>query len=69
MSKYLLLVGKCIVTPGITALEYDHRRSKLASKLPKNAVAIVRAAELKYKSKNVFYKYHQDTDFFYLTCA
>ncbi|KAM5501116.1 aminopeptidase [Microsporum canis] len=62
---HLLKAGE--LTPGITALEYDHRRSKLASKLPKNAVAIVRAAELKYKSKNVFYKYHQDTDFFYLT--
>jgi intermediate cleaving peptidase 55 len=55
------------VTPGITALEYAHRRSKLASKLPKNTVAIVAASDVKYRSGSVFYEYHQDPDFFYLT--
>ncbi|KAK2744254.1 hypothetical protein FQN57_004339 [Myotisia sp. PD_48] len=62
---HLLKAGE--LTPGITALEYFHRRSNLASKLPKNAIAIVKASEVKYKSKSVFYKYHQDPDFFYLT--
>ncbi|KAL9029994.1 MAG: hypothetical protein Q9196_001842 [Gyalolechia fulgens] len=55
------------LTPGITALEYAQRRSRLASKLPKNAVAILAASELKYRSGPVFYEFHQDPDFFYLT--
>ena len=57
----------CAVTPGITALEYAHRRSKLASKLPKGAIAVVAAADVKYKAPDVFYEYRQDSDFFYLT--
>ena len=55
------------VTPGITALEYAQRRSKLAAKLNTNAIAILGASEVKYKSGAVFYEFHQDSDFFYLT--
>ena len=55
------------VTPGITAIEYAQRRSKLAAKLPNKAIAIVAASEVKYRSGNVFYNFHQDPDFFYLT--
>ena len=55
------------VTPGITALEYAQRRSKLARKLPKNAIAILAASEIKYRSGAVFYDFHQDSNFFYLT--
>ncbi|KAL8678614.1 MAG: hypothetical protein Q9186_005039 [Xanthomendoza sp. 1 TL-2023] len=55
------------VTPGITASEYAQRRSKLASKLPKNGVAILAASDVKYRSGAVFYEFHQDSDFFYLT--
>jgi Aminopeptidase P, N-terminal domain len=55
------------VTPGITALEYAHRRSKLANRLPKDAVAVLAAAEVKYRAPGIFYEYHQDPDFFYLT--
>ncbi|KAI4120265.1 MAG: hypothetical protein LQ338_007142 [Usnochroma carphineum] len=62
---HLLKPGE--LTPGITALEYAQRRSRLASKLPKNGVAILAASELKYRSGPVFYKFHQDSDFFYLT--
>ena len=56
-----------IVTPGITAAEYAQRRSKLASKLPKNAVAIVAASNIKYRSGAVFYEFHQESNFSYLT--
>ena len=59
--------GLGLVTPGITALEYAQRRSKLAAKLPKNAIAILAASEIKYRSGAVFYEFHQDSDFFYLT--
>lgn len=55
------------VTPGITAQEYAQRRSRLANRLPKNAIAVLAAAEVKYKAPGIFYEYHQDPDFFYLT--
>ncbi|KAL8799157.1 MAG: hypothetical protein Q9182_006094 [Xanthomendoza sp. 2 TL-2023] len=62
---HLLKAGE--LTPGITALEYAQRRSKLASKLPKDGVAILAASDVKYRSGPVFYEFHQDSDFFYLT--
>ncbi|KAI4284742.1 MAG: hypothetical protein L6R38_001198 [Xanthoria sp. 2 TBL-2021] len=62
---HLLKPGE--LTPGISALEYAQRRTKLASKLPKNGVAILAASDVKYRSGAVFYDFHQDPDFFYLT--
>jgi intermediate cleaving peptidase 55 len=62
---HLIKAGE--LTPGITALEYHHRRAALASKLPQNSVAILAAAELKYRSGAVFYDFHQDPNFYYLT--
>ncbi|KAF2453752.1 xaa-Pro aminopeptidase-like protein [Lineolata rhizophorae] len=61
------LLGPGELTPGITAIEYARRRANLASKLPEGAIAILAAAETKYRSGAVFYPYHQDPDFFYLT--
>lgn len=55
------------VTPGITAQEYHDRRARLASSLPANAIAILPAAELKYRSGAVFYPYRQESNFLYLT--
>jgi intermediate cleaving peptidase 55 len=55
------------VTPGITALEYAQRRARLAALLPANSVAILAAATTKYRSGPVFYRFHQDPNFFYLT--
>jgi intermediate cleaving peptidase 55 len=55
------------VTPGITALEYFERRTKLAQELPPNSIAVLAANDLKYASGAVFYKFHQDPDFRYLT--
>lgn len=57
------------VTPGITALEYHQRRAKLASNLPNGSIAILPSADLKYRSGAVFYDFHQDPDFYYLTGA
>ena len=56
-----------IVTPGITALEYHHRRAALAEKLPRNSIAILAANDLKYRSSAVFYEFHQEPNFYYLT--
>lgn len=55
------------VTRGITALEYAQRRTNLAAKLPKNSIALLAASEVKYRSGSVFYEFHQDSNFFYLT--
>ncbi|KAI5296253.1 hypothetical protein KEM52_004879 [Ascosphaera acerosa] len=55
------------LTPGITAQEYYDRREAVAAKLPKDAVAVLASADVKYKSGSVFYPFHQDSDFYYLT--
>ncbi|KAF2197434.1 xaa-Pro aminopeptidase-like protein [Delitschia confertaspora ATCC 74209] len=62
---HLLKPGE--ITPGISALEYAHRRARLAKSLPPNSVAIFAASNVKYRSGAVFYKFHQDPDFLYLT--
>ncbi len=55
------------VTPGITAQEYAHRRSRLAASLPDNGIAILASSNTKYRSGAVFYEFHQEPNFFYLT--
>lgn len=55
------------VTPGISALEYYQRRAKLAKDLPPGSIAVLAASDIKYASGAVFYKFHQDPDFLYLT--
>lgn len=62
---HLLKAGE--LTPGISAAEYAHRRSKLASELPEKGIAILAAAHLKYRSGAAFYDFHQESNFFYLT--
>ncbi|KAL2020420.1 hypothetical protein VTK56DRAFT_8463 [Thermocarpiscus australiensis] len=55
------------ITPGITAQEYADRRAKLALSLPDGAVAVLAAAEVKYRSGAVFYPFRQESNFLYLT--
>ena len=55
------------VTPGISALEYHQRRQDLIRRLPANSLAILVANDVKFKSGAVFYEFHQDSNFFYLT--
>ncbi|KAK3316234.1 peptidase M24, structural domain-containing protein [Apodospora peruviana] len=55
------------ITPGITAQEYADRRAKLAFNLADNGVAVLAAADLKYRSGAVFYPYRQESNFLYLT--
>ncbi|OHF00276.1 metallopeptidase family M24 [Colletotrichum orchidophilum] len=62
---HILKAGE--ITPGITAQEYYDRRARLAEKLPDNAVAVLAAADLKYRSGAVFFPYRQDSNFLYLT--
>lgn len=55
------------VTPGITAQEYHDRRAHLAQSLPKDAVAILPSAEIKWRSGAVFFPFRQESNFLYLT--
>jgi intermediate cleaving peptidase 55 len=55
------------VTPGITAQEYADRRSRFAASLPDNGIAVLASSNTKYRSGAVFYEFHQEPNFFYLT--
>ncbi|KAI9250142.1 Creatinase/Aminopeptidase P [Phascolomyces articulosus] len=62
---YLLKKGE--VTPGIPATEYEHRRANLMKALPEGSAVISAGYGTRYMSNNVFYTYHQNTDFWYLS--
>lgn len=62
---HLLRYGE--ITPGISAVEYAERRLRLARSLPPNSVAVLAASDIKTRSGAVFYKFHQEPNFFYLT--
>ncbi|CAH2350814.1 intermediate cleaving peptidase 55 [[Candida] railenensis] len=55
------------LTPGISAQEYYERRLSLASKLPKNSIAILVGNTTQFSSGSVFYDFQQDNDFYYMT--
>ncbi|KJA21690.1 hypothetical protein HYPSUDRAFT_41827 [Hypholoma sublateritium FD-334 SS-4] len=55
------------LTPGIPSSEYEERRRKLMDMLPEKSVVISTAATVKFMSANIFYKYRQASDFWYLT--
>lgn len=55
------------MTVGITAQEYHERRARLAALLPENGIAVLPSADLKYRSGAVFYQFHQESNFLYLT--
>lgn len=58
----------CIkVTPGLPASEFEHRRANLMKSLPEGSVVITAGYGTRYMSNNVFYPFHQQTDFWYLT--
>lgn len=61
------IVGPEELTPGITALEYHQRRAKLAAALPPGGVAVLAAADVKFRSGAVFYQFQQEANFYYLT--
>ncbi|TFK43119.1 peptidase M24 [Crucibulum laeve] len=55
------------LTPGIPASDYEQRRKKLMDSLPDNSIVVAVSAPIKYMSANIFYKYRQNSDFWYLT--
>lgn len=55
-----------IVTPGLPATEYEQRRANLMKVLPEGSAVISAGYGTRYMSNNVFYPFHQNTDFSYL---
>ena len=55
------------VTPGLPATEFERRRTNLMKVLPEGSTVISAGYATRYMSNNVFYPYHQSTDFLYLS--
>ena len=47
--------------------EFKRRRKKLMNMLGDDCIGIVPSAPIKFKSRNVPYRYRQDSNFYYLT--
>ncbi|CAO3668145.1 unnamed protein product [Rhizopus stolonifer] len=60
------LMRKGEVTPGFTANEYERRRSNLMDSLPENSAVVCLGYGTRYMTNNIFYPFHQKTDFWYL---
>ncbi|KAG0303728.1 Xaa-Pro aminopeptidase 3 [Dissophora globulifera] len=54
------------ITPGLTATEYELRRTLLMESLPKGSIVISTSYRTRYMTNNIFYPFHQNTDFYYL---
>ncbi|KAK7061263.1 intermediate cleaving peptidase 55 [Favolaschia claudopus] len=61
------LVRDTELTPGFTAEEYERRRRSLMHSLPESSVVVSVAGSIKYMSGQIFYKFRQASDFWYLT--
>ncbi|OZJ02425.1 hypothetical protein BZG36_04831, partial [Bifiguratus adelaidae] len=61
------LVKEGEMTPGLSKMEYELRRTKLMASLPYNSVVVCLGYKTRYMSQRVFYPFHQNTDFYYLT--
>ncbi|KZT20639.1 peptidase M24 [Neolentinus lepideus HHB14362 ss-1] len=55
------------LTPGIPSHEYERRRKELMDSLPEHSIVISIAAPVKYMSGQIFYKFRQASDFWYLS--
>lgn len=55
-----------VVTPGFDGQEFEIRRSMLMKSLPKDSVVVLLGNRIRYMSNNIFYPFHQNTDFWYL---
>ncbi|KAI1315282.1 hypothetical protein EDD11_001014 [Mortierella claussenii] len=54
------------ITPGMSAKEYELRRTILMESLPKGSIVISTSHRTRFMSNNIFYPFHQHTDFYYL---
>ncbi|HBI21019.1 MAG TPA: Xaa-Pro aminopeptidase, partial [Legionella sp.] len=51
----------------MTPQDHSARRSQLAQHLPKGAIAIIPAAHEVLRNGDAYYRFRQDSDFYYLT--
>lgn len=56
------------MTPGFDMSEFETRRSILMKSLPEDSVVVLLGSSIRYMTNNIFYPFHQNTDFWYL-CA
>ncbi|CAO1624314.1 unnamed protein product [Parajaminaea phylloscopi] len=59
--------GQEQLTPGITRAEYESRRRRLMDEVEDGAVVVVMGGRVKYMSGQIFYRFRQASNFFYLT--
>ncbi|KAI0959231.1 hypothetical protein AcW1_004114 [Taiwanofungus camphoratus] len=55
------------ITSGVHRDEYERRRTQLMSSLPDSSLVVCVAGQIKYMSGQIFYKFRQSSDFWYLT--
>lgn len=55
------------LTPGIPAAEYEQRRKALMDGLPEKSAVVLMGGRTKYMSRNIFYKFRQESNFW--VCA
>lgn len=55
------------LTPGIPRFEYEERRRRLMATLEDGAVVLVMGGRIKYMSGQIFYRFRQASNFWYLT--
>lgn len=55
------------LTPGIPKVEYEERRKNLMDSLPQGSLVVCLGGTIKYMSQEIFYKFRQASDFWYLT--
>ncbi|KAJ7087306.1 peptidase M24 [Mycena belliarum] len=61
------LVQSTELTPGFSAQEYETRRRNLMNTLPDSSIVVSISGAVKYMSGQIFYKFRQASDFWYLT--
>ncbi|KAG0373371.1 hypothetical protein BGX24_011799 [Mortierella sp. AD032] len=54
------------ITPGLSAQEFELRRTLLMQGLPKGSMVISTSHRTRFMTNNIFYPFHQHTDFYYL---
>ncbi len=53
--------------PAIKASEYQRRRQALMSLMSEGSIAVLPAAEQRFRNRDTEYLFRQDSDFYYLT--
>jgi intermediate cleaving peptidase 55 len=66
MTGIFVFLTLSIVTPGFNKSEFETRRAILMKSLPQDSVVVVLGNSIRYMTNNIFYPFHQNTDFWYL---